>query len=96
MQLRVLEKSPDGVQLSWISDPKFMSPPPRCMLAVGGGKRRHGFRGGVSGAHRPDPQELPEAVQPPHRRGGVGPGRHHQHADPLRQDPVPQPQHERE
>lgn len=30
--------------------------------AVGGGKRCHGFRGGVSGAHRPDPQELQEAV----------------------------------
>lgn len=33
--------------------------------AAGGRKCRHGFRGGLSGAHRPHPQELPEAVQPP-------------------------------
>ncbi|XP_071669820.1 uncharacterized protein [Patagioenas fasciata] len=62
---------------------------------AGGQQPGDGVRGDLPRMHRPHPQELPQALQPAHRRGGVGAGGHHQHADPLRAHPVPQSQPER-
>lgn len=54
------------------------------MLTASGWECNSGFWGGLSWTQRPHSQELPQAVQPPGRRRGVGTGGHHQHADPIR------------
>lgn len=88
-------RDPEALQLGRGAEGGADHGHPEAALGPNDARRRlgcDGLRGGVPRAGRPDPQKLSQAVQSARRRGRVGPGGDHQHADALRPPRVQRPE----